>query len=80
MMPNIRRIPNSETTEPLTAELQPLKKPSLQLSANHESEDDGKIKLKKELGLLEGCAIILGIIIGSGKKALYLLFLKSNLK
>ncbi|KAK9702741.1 Amino acid permease [Popillia japonica] len=34
---------------------------------NGTSEDDtGKIKLKKELGLLEGVAIILGIIFGSG--------------
>lgn len=34
-------------------------------------EDDGKqrterVTMKKELGLLEGCAIILGIIFGSG--------------
>lgn len=27
---------------------------------------DGKNQMKKELGLLEGCAIILGIIFGSG--------------
>lgn len=30
-------------------------------------EDDNKVKLKKQLGLLEGVAIILGIIFGSGK-------------
>lgn len=30
-------------------------------------EDDGKVKMKKQLGLLEGVAIILGIIFGSGK-------------
>lgn len=29
--------------------------------------DDGKLHMKKQLGLLEGCAIILGIIFGSGK-------------
>lgn len=29
-------------------------------------------RMKKELGLLEGCAIILGIIFGSGKDALNL--------
>lgn len=29
-------------------------------------KDDGKNHMKKELGLLEGCAIILGIIFGSG--------------
>lgn len=28
---------------------------------------DGKIRMKKEIGLLEGVAIILGIILGSGK-------------
>ena len=29
-------------------------------------EGEGKTRLKKQLGLLEGVAIILGIIIGSG--------------
>jgi len=33
-----------------------------------ENDDEPKerVKMKKELGLLEGCAIILGIIFGSG--------------
>ena len=30
----------------------------------------GKVHMKKQLGLLEGCAIILGIIFGSGEKDL----------
>lgn len=30
------------------------------------SELDGKIKMKKHMGLMEGVAIILGIIFGSG--------------
>ena len=30
------------------------------------SSDQSHVKLKKELGLLEGVAVILGIIIGSG--------------
>lgn len=28
--------------------------------------DDGRVKMKKHMGLLEGVAIILGIIFGSG--------------
>lgn len=28
--------------------------------------EDGKVKMKKQLGLIEGVAIILGIIFGSG--------------
>lgn len=31
-----------------------------------EKEKDERVTMKKELGLLEGCAIILGIIFGSG--------------
>jgi solute carrier family 7 (L-type amino acid transporter), member 5 len=31
-----------------------------------DEEGNGKNQMKKELGLLEGCAIILGIIFGSG--------------
>lgn len=45
-------MPESETTEPLTG-------------AGGEAPPE-KVKMKKELGLLEGVAIILGIIIGSG--------------
>lgn len=30
------------------------------------NDDDGKVKMKQQLGLLEGVAIILGIIFGSG--------------
>ena len=29
-------------------------------------DDAGKVRMKKELGLMDGVAIILGIIIGSG--------------
>lgn len=30
--------------------------------------EEDKVRMKKELGLLEGVAIILGIILGSGRK------------
>jgi hypothetical protein len=33
----------------------------------HSNESGDQVKLKKELGLMEGTAIILGIIMGSGK-------------
>lgn len=29
--------------------------------------EDSKVKLKKDIGLLEGVAIVLGIMLGSGK-------------
>lgn len=35
-------------------------------SITPDNEKGGKIKMKKQLGLLEGVAIILGIIFGSG--------------
>lgn len=33
---------------------------------SEEAPDEGKVRMKKELGLLEGVAVILGIIFGSG--------------
>lgn len=33
-------------------------------------DNEDKVKMKKQLGLLEGCAIIVGIICGSGKFAI----------
>ncbi|XP_071541986.1 Y+L amino acid transporter 2 isoform X2 [Panulirus ornatus] len=56
-----KRMSTSETTEPLTAELEPMTPTETQ-----HGDINGKTQLKKELGLLEGVAIILGIIIGSG--------------
>ncbi len=35
-------------------------------NSSKKEDGGGDVKLKKELGLLEGVAIILGIIIGSG--------------
>ena len=46
----------STTKEPLTSENE----------QNLNENEDGGVHLKKELGLLEGVAIIIGIIIGSG--------------
>lgn len=34
--------------------------------ANPDADDNGKVQMKKQLGLVEGVAIILGIIFGSG--------------
>lgn len=36
-------------------------------SRDHDETGDDKIKMKKHMGLMEGVAIILGIIFGSGK-------------
>ena len=50
--------------------LPPTCRPLLQSAVSPEGEvapkDEG-VKMRKELGLLEGTAIILGIIMGSGK-------------
>ena len=35
-------------------------------AADGADADEGKVRMKKELGLMDGVAIILGIIIGSG--------------
>ncbi|KAG0719517.1 Y+L amino acid transporter 2 [Chionoecetes opilio] len=60
------RIPASQTTEALTAELEPMTPQQEQPAAKLGEEEPQKTQLKKELGLTEGVAIILGIIIGSG--------------
>lgn len=36
--------------------------------ATSNGSDNGKVQMKKQLGLVEGTAIILGIIFGSGTK------------
>lgn len=43
-----------------------LPSPSDKLLVSPSVETDDKVKMKKQLGLLEGCAIIVGIICGSG--------------
>lgn len=40
--------------------------PAVEQMERMDEDDDGKVKMKKQLGLLEGVAIILGIIFGSG--------------
>ncbi|XP_063882580.1 Y+L amino acid transporter 2-like isoform X2 [Scylla paramamosain] len=60
-----KRVPTSDTTEALTAELEPMT-PKEERPPGEVGEDETqKTQLKKELGLLEGVAIILGIIVGS---------------
>ena len=50
-------------------ETQPLNLAEDGVSRNKESTpEDDKVRMKKELGLLDGVAIILGIIIGSGNQ------------
>ncbi|BES97903.1 Amino acids transporter [Nesidiocoris tenuis] len=49
----------------MTAEI-PLNSPSGDLLVTPTDDKNEKVRLKKQLGLLEGVAIILGIIIGSG--------------
>lgn len=45
----------------------PPNSPSGALLVSPSDNKNDKVRLKKQLGLLEGVAIILGIIIGSGK-------------
>lgn len=47
----------------------PLVSPSSEMvpATDLDSADNGKVKMKKQLGLVEGTAIILGIIFGSGE-------------
>jgi len=47
---------------------------SIHLPSNNGQKSMGKIQMKKQLGLLEGVAIILGIIFGSGILNLYIVF------
>ena len=61
-----KHIPTSDTTEALTAELEPMTPKDEQPAGEVGAEETDKTQLKKELGLVEGVAIILGIIVGSG--------------
>lgn len=45
---------------------------SIRLQTNNQQQPMDKVQMKKQLGLLEGVAIILGIIFGSGMFKLYL--------
>lgn len=47
-------------------QVEELPSPSDKLLVSPSVETDDKVKMKKQLGLLEGCAIIVGIICGSG--------------
>lgn len=44
----------------------PLVSPSSEMASDGNKCDNGKVQMKKQLGLIEGTAIILGIIFGSG--------------
>lgn len=46
----------------------PLVSPMNEVAPADDKCDNGKVQMKKQLGLVEGTAIILGIIFGSGNK------------
>lgn len=46
---------------------------SIRLQTDNQQKPVGKVQMKKQLGLLEGVAIILGIIFGSGMLKMNLL-------
>lgn len=48
----------------------PLVSPSSESAPAENKCDNGKVQMKKQLGLIEGTAIILGIIFGSGKEGI----------
>lgn len=59
----------------------PLVTPSSEMASvdnNKCDNDNGKVQMKKQLGLTEGTAIILGIIFGSGKNETKYILLKSD--
>lgn len=63
-MPGILELNSpTETTMELVSPTDTLRISSL---PNDDNAPKERVKMKKELGLLEGCAIILGIIFGSG--------------
>lgn len=46
---------------------QPLVSPSNELAPGTTDKNSDKVQMKKQLGLIEGIAVILGVIFGSGK-------------
>lgn len=55
-----------ELNSPTETVMELVRSPSGSLPLPPEEKEDERVHMKKELGLLEGCAIILGIIFGSG--------------
>jgi solute carrier family 7 (L-type amino acid transporter), member 5 len=55
-----------EINSPTETVMELVNSPTNSLPPTEEGESGGRVQMKKELGLLEGCAIILGIIFGSG--------------
>lgn len=63
-MPSMLEL--NSPTETVMELVSPNKESAPSLPSENEDTPKERVKMKKELGLLEGCAIILGIIFGSG--------------
>lgn len=55
-----------ELNSPSETVMELVQSPENSLPPTEAGNSEERVKMKKELGLLEGCAIILGIIFGSG--------------
>ena len=55
-----------QTAERLPADTDRLTSPVATTKQHHQQQLEGRIRLRPKLGLFNGCAIIIGVIIGSG--------------